>query len=70
MFSGHITEAELKHERPALYERMEKAGELQNFEPVNVWPRWQRIVKPFGIAAIIIGLSLAALIFWSVWRGG
>ncbi len=66
MFSGHITEEELRHERAALYERMEKQGELDDTVAVGEWPRWKIIINPFGIAAIIIGLLLAAAIFYAM----
>jgi len=68
MFSGHITEAELKHERPAQYERMAKNGELAEFESKSTWRAWEGIVKPFGVIAIAIGLTLSALIFYSLLR--
>lgn len=68
MFSGHITEEELRHERAALYERMEKEGELDDTVAVGEWPRWKTIINPFGVAAVIIGLLLAAAIFYAMLR--
>jgi hypothetical protein len=68
MFSGHQSEEELKQERPALYERMARTGELEHFEPANAWPAWRPIVQPFGVLAIVVGLTLAALIYASLLR--
>ncbi|MBK7582537.1 MAG: cytochrome c3 family protein [Myxococcales bacterium] len=66
MFSGHITEEELKHERAAQYERMTAAGELENHKQLGEWAQWKLIVNIFGAAAIVLGLALAATIFWAV----
>jgi cytochrome b subunit of formate dehydrogenase len=68
MFSGHQTEEELRDERPALYERMEKAGELEKYETLGEWRGWKPITTVFGSVAIAIGLALSALIFWAVFR--
>lgn len=66
MFSGHITEEELRHERAALYERMENDGELDDTVAQGEWPRWKIIINPFGWAAIVAGLLLAAAIFYAI----
>ncbi len=68
MFSGRITEEELRHERAALYERMEKEGELDDTVTAGDWSKWRIIVNPFGVAAIVIGLLLAAAIFYAMLR--
>jgi cytochrome b subunit of formate dehydrogenase/nitrate/TMAO reductase-like tetraheme cytochrome c subunit len=65
MFSGQVTEEELKQERPALYDRMAKSGELEHFENASGWHAWKSIVVPFGVVAIILGLVLAVMIFAS-----
>jgi cytochrome b subunit of formate dehydrogenase len=66
MFSGHITEEELKHERPALYERMKSEGGLDEHTALGEWAEWKPIFSIFGGIAIALGLSLAALIFWAL----
>ncbi len=67
MFSGKVTEEELKHERPAQYERMEKAGELDDATlTAGDWKQWRLIVNPFGWTAIVLGLTLAAAIFYAL----
>lgn len=68
MFSGHVTEEELKHERPAQYERMAEAGELEQHKVLGEWAQWKLIVNVFGAAAIVLGLTLAGAIFWAVLR--
>jgi cytochrome b subunit of formate dehydrogenase len=66
MFSGHITEEELKHERPALFARMKAEGQLEDFRAAGEWSEWKPITTAFGAFAIAMGLSLAALIFWAL----
>jgi len=66
MFSGHVTEDELKHERAAQYERMVTAGELETHETLGEWAQWKLIVNIFGVAAIALGLALAGAIFWAL----
>ncbi|MEZ4219426.1 MAG: cytochrome c3 family protein [Polyangiaceae bacterium] len=66
MFSGKITEAELEHERPAQYERMKESGELENYSKLGEWRQWKLIVNIFGAAAIVLGLTLSAAIFYAL----
>jgi len=66
MFSGKVTEEELKHERPAQYERMKESGELEEFTSLGEWAQWKLIINIFGAAAIVLGLALAAAIFWAL----
>ncbi len=68
MFSGHVTEEEIRHERPALYERMVRTGQIDRSLTGNPWPAWKAIVVPFGVAAIVLGLTLSAMIFTSLLR--
>jgi cytochrome b subunit of formate dehydrogenase len=68
MFSGHITEEELRHERPALYERMSKDGGLERYKTAGEWLDWKPIMTVFGGFAIALGLALSALIFWALLR--
>lgn len=66
MFSGHITEEELKHERAAQYERMAAEGTLDGHKQLGEWAQWKLIVNIFGAAAIVLGLTLAGTIFWAL----
>ncbi|MCB9576030.1 MAG: cytochrome c3 family protein [Polyangiaceae bacterium] len=66
MFSGKVTEEELRHERPAQYERMKEAGELENYTQLGEWKQWKLIVNIFGAAAIALGLTLSAAIFYAL----
>lgn len=67
MFSGKVTEAELKHERPAQYERLKAEGRLEEEEShLGDWPRWKVFTNPFGGFAIMLGLALAAAIFYAL----
>ncbi len=66
MFSGRVSEEELRHERPAQYERMKQDGSIEETASPGEWPEWKVIVNPFGVAAIIIGQLLAAAIFYAL----
>lgn len=66
MFSGHVTEEELKHERPAQWERMAAEGKLDDHKTLGEWAQWKLIVNIFGAAAIALGLTLAGAIFWAL----
>jgi cytochrome b subunit of formate dehydrogenase len=62
MFTGHVTEAELRRERPAEYERLVAEGTLDRHlsPPAPEWlSRGGRVV---GAAAVALGLGLLAFI--------
>jgi len=66
MFSGRLTLEELAEEKPAEYERYMAAGGegWRHARPVESWVvRGGRI---FGGTALIVGMSLLALIVWAV----
>jgi cytochrome b subunit of formate dehydrogenase len=63
MFSGRITEAELRHERPRQFERLSAEGRLQELEVRDDWDNWKYVFNTFGMTALVIGLFLAAAIF-------
>ena len=63
IFSGRITEAEMLHERRRQYDRLQAAGELDAQRVQDEWPRWRRIMTPFGVIAFLIGLGLVGAIF-------
>ncbi|MBI4702737.1 MAG: hypothetical protein HY744_16570 [Deltaproteobacteria bacterium] len=67
MFSGRITEEEMRHERPALYARLVAEGRLDPRPPSEDWARgWNTIMRTFAAAALATGLALAAAIFWAL----
>jgi cytochrome b subunit of formate dehydrogenase len=63
IFSGRITEAEMLHERRRQYDRLKAAGTLDAQHVQDEWPRWRRILNPFGVTAFLIGLGLVVAIF-------
>jgi cytochrome b subunit of formate dehydrogenase len=73
MFSGRITEEELKHERARQYERFAAQDRLHELEVKDDWSQWKYLFNTFGITALLVGLMLAAVIFVGLtrlWFGG
>ena len=66
MFSGHVTEDELKHERPAMYERLAASGELAKLQVQSDFSAWKPIMAPLGAIFVIVGLLLAIAIFYAL----
>ncbi|GBE16093.1 MAG TPA: hypothetical protein ENH32_06225 [Proteobacteria bacterium] len=65
IFTGRVTEEELKHERPMEYERLVENGELKSISatpPTRTTLIWARIV---GFSAYGIGLVMVILIIYS-----
>ena len=66
MFTGLVSEEELKEERPSYYEELEKSGELEKRiapEAPREFRFWAAI---FGTLALIVGFSLVGFIVWSM----
>lgn len=62
IFTGVVSEDELRHERPAEYHRLKQSGELESLR-VPVPPKWARRVSVIvGVTAMAIGLSMVILI--------
>ncbi len=67
IFSGRVSEEELKHERGRLYDRLKAAGQLKPAPGgAAEWNDWKSILVPIGTLAFIIGLLLAVAIYVSV----
>jgi cytochrome b subunit of formate dehydrogenase len=66
MFSGRITEEEMKHERGRQYERLSRTGELDKLVAGDEWPSWKWVFGPFGALALLLGVTLAVAIFWAM----
>ena len=68
MFSGRTTEAELRHEHPAQYERLQAEGRLSELEVRDEWPQWKFVFNTFGALALATGVVLIVAIFWGMLR--
>ena len=73
MFSGRITEEELRHERTRQYERLVAEGRLRELEIKDEWSQWKYVFNTFGVVALVVGIMLAIAIFVGLtrlWLGG
>jgi len=66
VFTGSVTEDELKHERPDAYERWAKDGTLESLVVDPPSPRLVLRGRIVGTVAIVLGLSMFALIVYAV----
>ncbi len=66
IFTGSMSLAELKHDRPELYERLQQSGELEKHLVDPPSPAFSRLVRVFGLTALTVGLTLAALIIYAL----
>ncbi len=67
IFSGALTEHEMKHERPRLYARLEASGQLDQFAiRTGDWRGWKPIMTTLGAIFVILGTLLAIGIFWAI----
>jgi predicted CXXCH cytochrome family protein len=64
MFSGRVSEDELRFERPRLHARLGAGGALH--EAQDDWQDWKPIVSFLGLVALLVGLTLAVGIFWGL----
>jgi cytochrome b subunit of formate dehydrogenase len=66
IFTGRVTEEELKNERPAEYERLLASGGLEAIraEPAKHWV--YTAARVGGFSAVFIGVVLVILIIWSL----
>ena len=67
VFSGHISKAELLHERKRLFERWQKEGRLEENKVKDEWPSWRWIALPAGFIAFLIGLGMVILIYMAMY---
>jgi cytochrome b subunit of formate dehydrogenase len=70
IFSGRITEEELKHERGRQYERLQKDGRLDTLLVQDEWASWKWLFQTIGSFAVVIGIGLAIAIFYAIARYG
>jgi cytochrome b subunit of formate dehydrogenase len=63
MFTGQVTEEQLRVERPRHYARLVANGDLESSLAGYSWQDWRPILASLGLVALIIGLLLAVAIF-------
>ncbi len=66
IFTGQVSEAELREERPAEYARLVAEGTLDTLRVEKADPGLERFGTVVGTVAVTIGLSLVALIVYAV----
>src|SRR5512134_2859093 len=66
IFTGRLSEAELRHERPAEYERLARSGEIDRLTVPPPTPSTWRIGRVVGTIALTIGLALVLLIMFAL----
>jgi cytochrome b subunit of formate dehydrogenase len=69
IFTGAVSEAELRHERPGEYERLLRTGELHRLAEAAPSRRSFVIGRIIGTTAVTVGLTLVALIIYAVLQG-
>ncbi|MCD4729953.1 MAG: hypothetical protein K8R74_05100, partial [Bacteroidales bacterium] len=70
IFTGTVPYNEFKHERPREFEYLKKSGRLKKVVLKREHrPKYERFIKIFGFAALIIGLALTVLIIYSMLFG-
>jgi hypothetical protein len=69
MFSGRVSEEEMLHERALQVERLTSEGRLEQLKDSGPWPLWKRVISnTFGMTALVLGTTLAILMFWALGR--
>jgi cytochrome b subunit of formate dehydrogenase len=66
IFSGRISKTELLHERRRWYERLLKAGRLDDLRVKDEWERWKAIARSFGYLFFGLGIILLILIIYAM----
>ncbi len=68
MFSGRVTESEMRRDRGRQYDRLSRSGQLDKLRIQDEWPSWKWLFGPLGAFAVVLGMVLAIAIFWAVIR--
>jgi cytochrome b subunit of formate dehydrogenase len=66
IFSGRISKTEMLHERGRWYDRLLKAGRLDDLRIKDEWERWKAIARSFGYLFFGAGLILLVLIIYAM----
>ena len=69
IFTGRVTEEELKNERPAEYERLLASGELEKIRAGEPKHWVYNLTKIGGFTAVFVGVVMVILIIWSLIAG-
>lgn len=69
IFTGRMTLAELKSDKPREYEALVASGELQDHMVDPIPESLERTLKIFGAVALVVGLTLVGLIIWAMLTG-
>jgi cytochrome b subunit of formate dehydrogenase len=68
IFTGRVSDDELREERPAQYERLARAGRLAALEAPAPAQRLVTAGRVIGTTAITLGIVMVVLIFYAVLR--
>jgi thiosulfate reductase cytochrome b subunit len=66
IFSGRISEEEMREERGRLYDRLVATNRLEHEQLKDEWERWKRIFTPIGMVAFTIGVVLIIAIYYGM----
>jgi len=66
IFTGRMTLAELKHDKPRYYEELEARGELEHYLADPPSPTFVKAVRLFGFTALTVGFALVGLIIYAM----
>ncbi|PKN36354.1 MAG: hypothetical protein CVU63_16675, partial [Deltaproteobacteria bacterium HGW-Deltaproteobacteria-20] len=66
IFSGRISEEEMREERGRLFARLESDGNLEKETLTDEWGRWKLIFIPIGMLAFTIGVVLIVAIYYAM----
>ena len=69
IFTGLVSVAELKYDKPGEYEAMRESGELEKHLVDRYPPQGERGMRIFGTVALAFGLVLLALIIYTMLFG-
>ena len=65
IFTGRMSVAEFKEDRPREYEELVRTGELEKHLVDPLDPHMVRVMRIFGFTALAIGLGLILAIIWT-----
>jgi hypothetical protein len=66
MFTGYVTEEELRTERPDEYARLERQGKLAELEVEPVKPGLINAGRAYGVVVNALGLILVGLMLYAL----
>jgi cytochrome b subunit of formate dehydrogenase len=69
IFTGRVPLEELKHDKPREYEHLRDSGQLEQRMVDPVPKRTERVMRIFGFVALGVGLTLIALIVYTMLFG-